>query len=582
MKEGRSVMGVEGGQQGNGAPLSAAPAAGTDETWLARLQVARQALAHADFRLAASHLAAVAAALPAERLSPSIWLGYACALAATGELRASTDAVRRIAAPQRHVLVSDQRTDRALAEVLAVGWDAHQVQALLCAYAMRQGRWDYRASFAAALETVAGLRAGVPLHRSLVFDAFAYGQPDALIAALTQRFADDHAAHAWVPTPSAPGERKLRVALLSGEWRRHPTYFLHRDLLAALDRRRLHLTGIYLHDLVDHYTEDTRRLCDDWLHWPGLPPADVADAMRRQNFDVVWVLGSFQQTPVAEVLAHRPAPIAINGLASYYPHGPALVDYTVVDPITVPASVRPHWREALIELPDSAYVLGPGLQEQAPVPSRAQLGWPDDALVLAATHQPYKLSPECADLWAAVLHRCPSAVLWRIEGPAAAETQWRHAMHARGIGPERQRVTPHVGWLEHQARLQQADLFLDATPVGGHTTLLEALRVSLPAVSLAGPGPAGRIGHAMLHAVGLQEACCADAQTYIDKVTQWAHSPETRQRWRATLQAHHPGGAAPSPCFDPARHARWWEALLLHAWDRHRSGLPPQSFKVSD
>ena len=572
---------MEGGRQGNGAPLSA-PGDSGDRPWQARLETARAALAQADFQRAAEHLEAVVTHLPPERLSGAIWLGYACALAATGRLRASTDAVRRIAAPQRQALVNDERTDRALAEVLAVGWDAHQVQALLSAYAIRLGRWDYRAGFVEALDTIAGLRAGVPLHRSLVFDAFAFGQPDARIAALTRRFADDHGARPWSPTPRVPTGARLRVALLSGEWRRHPTYFLHRDLLAALGRRQLHLTGIYLHETVDHYTDDLRTVCDAWLHWPGRPAADVASAMRDQHFDVVWVLGSFQQTPVAEVLAHRPAPLAINGLASYYPHGSRLVDYTVVDAATVPEAARPHWQEALIDLPASAYVLGPVLGERAPAPTRAQLGWPDDALVLAAPHQPYKLSPECADLWAAVLHRCPSALLWRIEAPDAAEARWQEAMRVRGIGPERQRVTPHADWLQHQARLQLADLFLDATPVGGHTTLLEALRQGVPAVTVQGPGPAGRIGSALLQAVGLHEGCCTDPQSYIETVARWASDAPTRHRWRATLQAHHPGGTTPSPCFDPARHARWWEALLLHACERHHNGLPPQSFSIRD
>ncbi|MCM5681355.1 hypothetical protein M8A51_17650 [Schlegelella sp. S2-27] len=580
-------MAAPAGSSGNGPPLSAPPGVDGDEFWQARLQLARSALASADFGVAAHHLDAVTRSLPAERLGASIRLGHACALAATGALRASTDAVRSIAAPARHALVQDERTDRALAEVLAVGWDAHQVQALLSAYAMRQGRWEYRARFIEALRTVAGLRAGVPLHRSLVFDAFAFGLPDALISALTERFADDQRPSVAQPAAqntaeAGRGERRLRIALLSGEWRRHPTYFLHRDLLAALDRRRLHLTGIYLHPLADHYTEDLRRLCDDWLHWPGQDAASVAAAMRARGFDIVWVLGSFQQTPVAEVLAHRPAPLAVNGLASYYPHGPALVDYTVVDPITVPPAVRPHWHEALIELPASPFVLGPVLSEQAAPVSRATLGWPEDRLILAATHQPYKLSPECADLWAAVLQRCPDAMLWRLQAPPVAEANWQQALHERGIGSERQLVTRHTTWVEHQARLALADLFLDATPMGGHTTLLEALAQGVPAITTPGPGPAGRIGQALLDTVGLQEACCPDKDTYVDTAVRWASTPSMRQRWRQVLQAHRAGGPRPSPCFDPARHARWWEALLLHAWQRHSSGLPPRSFQVTD
>ncbi|QPC32519.1 hypothetical protein IS481_04955 [Caldimonas thermodepolymerans] len=572
---------VEEAGRTQGAPLSAQGGAGSE-----RLALARQALAAADFRAAADHLQAAMQALPAGlQPSASMRLALACALAATGALRESTDVVRRIAAPARNALLRDPRTDRALAEVLAVGWDAHQVQALLCAYAMRMGRWGYRAGFVEALHAIAGMRAGVPLHRSLVFDAFSFGQPDALVAALSARFAEDRGARPPPPpAKSLPDDgRRVRVALLSGEWRRHPTCMLHRDLVAALDRRRLHLTAIHLDPVTDHHTEDLRSLCDDWLHWPQPDPAAAARAMRERGFDIVWVLGSFQQTPVAEVLVHRPAPLAINGLASYYPHGPALVDYTVIDPLTVPPTVRPHWREALVLLPASAYVLGPVPAEPPVTTTRAALGWPEDRLVLAAPHQAYKLSPECAALWSAVLRRCPDALLWRVQGPALAERHWAQALQAHGVDPARQIVTPPVGWAEHQARLACADLFLDATPMGGHTTLLEALRQGVPAVTLHGPGPAGRIGHALLDAFGLREGCCADAAGYVETVVRWAQDPAVRRRWREVLEARRPGGRGPlSPSLDPARHARWWEALLLHAWQRHRAGLPPASFTVED
>ncbi|WKB52136.1 hypothetical protein [Eleftheria terrae] len=548
------------------------------------LALARQALAGADFQSACRLFEAVLDALPPEQVTPSIWFGYGCTLAAIGELRASTETVRYIAAEERHALLAHPQIDRALSEVLAIGWDAHQIQALLCAFAMRQGRWEYRPAFTAALQTIAGQRAGVPLHRSLVFDAFSFGREDALIAALSRRFADDYrpAARPAPLPPPPPGEatRRLRIALLSGEWRRHPTYYLHRDLVARLDRRQLHLTGVYLDARQDRYTEDMRSLCDDWRDWPGLDAADIAEQLRAERFDILWVLGSFQETPIAEVLPWRPVPIAINGLASYYPHGRGLVDYTACDPLTVPPDVRHHWDEALIELPATTFVLGELMEQRPQRPSRAELGLPDGKLVLAATHQNYKWSPECADLWAAVLHRCPDAVLWRVRVRPHPEAAWQAAMAQRGIGPERQVVCQTVDWPEHMARLGQADLFLDATPMGGHTTLLEALSQGLPAVSLRGSGPAGRIGHAILDAMGLGEACVDTPRAYVDLVARWAADPALRERWRQTLREHQPDGTRPGAARNPALQARWWEQAFRRAWLRHCQGLPPQSFSV--
>lgn len=515
-------------------------------------------------------------------VSSTIRLGQACALAATGALRASTDAVRLIPREARHELLADARTDRAVCEMLAIGWDAHQMQALLCAFAMRQGRWSYRAGFNDAIDAICSQRAGVPLHRSLVFDAFAFGLPDHRIAAMTQRFFDDHRTDATaLRPPLRVSDGPVRVAVLSGEFRRHPTCFLHRDLVAAIDRSQVHLTGVYLAEPVDRYTEAMRQACDAWLHWPGQSADEVAHRLRSAGFDVLWVMGSFQQTRIAEVLAQQPVPVVINGLASYYPHGPGLVDYTVIDPVTVPSGQRAAWPEALIELPASPYVLGPIARMAQETPSRAALGLPVDAVVLAAMHQGSKMTPESADLWAAVLRRCPHAVLWRLELAAPQEQQWRHALRERGVDPDRREVVARLAsWSEHLARIGAADLFLDATPVTGHTTLLEALSRGVPAVSLAGPGPAGRIGHSLLQAVGLHDACVHRAEDYVEQVTAWVNEPARRTRWAAALAEHGPSGPRPAVTFDPARQARWWETLLTQVVARHRRGEAPRSFSV--
>lgn len=548
------------------------------------------ALAQADFPAAAAlfetlipHLDRSGQPVPA-----SLLLGQSCALAAIGALQASTSVIRRIPAASRQQLLADPHLDPAIASVLAVGWDAHQVQALLCAFAVRLGRWAHRTGFQSALEAVGAQRAGVPVHRSLVFDAFSFGLPDELIARLTERFAHDHrptpalGQRPLAPSPTPPpGHGPLRVAILSGELRRHPTCFLHLDLVAALDRRRVHVTAFHLGHGEDRYTTLMRRACDDWQWLPGEAPATVAQQLRERQFDVLWVMGSFQQTPVAEVLARRPLPLVVNGLASYYPHGPELVDYSVVDAVSVPAQARAHWREALIDWPAPPYVMGNLLHRAGPPASRASLGLPENGVVLAALHQGHKLTPECADLWCAILRRCPQAVLWRLPLPDAQEAAWRHALTARGIDSrEREVIAAPAGWSDHLARLACADLFLNSWPVGGHTTLHEALSQGVPGINLWGPGPAARIGHALLQAVGLAQACTSSADEYIERVEQWTQDTAMRARWAGRLQAARPGGADVSPLFDPARQARWWEQALTTMVARHRAGLPPASFSV--
>lgn len=547
------------------------------------------AFARADFRVAmprfqslVAHLEHSLAEVPAQ-----VRFGLACSLAACGELKQSVTVIRQVPLESRQRLLSDQETDLALADILRIGWDAHQIQALLCAFALKQGRWEYKVALRTALEAIAGQRAGVPLHRSLVFDAFAFGMHDRLIAALTARFASDHAScdrsiHTGRASPARP-QGAIRVAALSGEFRTHPTALLLGEVMAALDRSRIHLTGVYLGSGIDHHTDMVRAACTSWIHMPGQTPKAVARTLSELDVDILWALGTFQQTPVAEVLALRPVPLVINAVASIYPHGTSLVDYSVVDRLTVPPLRRGDWEEAIIEWPSSPLVLGRVLESVGPAPARAALGLPDNALVMAAFHRGYKFSRECAEMWSAILRRCPNTVLWRARLDRQLEAAWQEALRSSGIDPaEREVVAPELPWADHLARLRQADLFLDSTPTGGHTTLLETLAQGVPAVAMAGAGPAGRVGLALLHEVGLGDCIAGTSQDYVDLVTDWAGSPARRERWRTTLEQHLPGRGTkpPTPIFDPIVQARWWEETFATVLARHRAGQAPQDFRI--
>ena len=75
-----------------------------------------------------------------------------------------------------------------------------------------------------------------------------------------------------------------------------------------------------------------------------------------------------------------------------------------------------------------------------PLPStRADWGVADDAIVLCAFHQSYKISAEVFDRWCDLLHRLPGSVLWLL--------QWNvNVQRDADRGGARSAASPPSGW----------------------------------------------------------------------------------------------------------------------------------------
>ena len=199
--------------------------------------------------------------------------------------------------------------------------------------------------------------------------------------------------------------------------------------------------------------------------------------------------------------------------------------------------------------------------------SRAELGLPDDAIVLLSANVVLKITPTVFDAWMAILHRLPQALLWQLSGGEQADARLRAEAAARGIAPERLVFMPPVGMAEHWNRLAAADVALDTWPCNGHTTTSDALAAGVPVVTLRGDGFASRVAESLLVQAGLSALVCETPLAYVDQVCALAG--------RSDLA----GGAKPAvPAWiDSPAFARDLETLYERMWARAVAGLPPDA-----
>jgi predicted O-linked N-acetylglucosamine transferase (SPINDLY family) len=365
---------------------------------------------------------------------------------------------------------------------------------------------------------------------------------------------------------------RLRIAYLSADFHQHATSQLMAQMLECHDRSRFEVT------LVSAGPDDgsamRRRIvaaCERFEDVRGLSHEAIARRIRALEIDILVDAKGATHGTLLPVMAHRAAPLQVSWLAFPGTSGAPFIDYLIGDTIVTPLVDAAHFSERIAQMPHG-YQPNDALRVVPGPAQRAEWGIPEDALLLCAFHQSYKISAEVFDAWCRILHALPAATLWLMEWNANVRAALEAAARARGIATERLRFAPLIAPDAHLRRLACADLFLDAWPCNAHTTAGEALWAGVPVLTCLGATFAQRVAASLLHQVGLDELVCTDATTYVAAAVALATDPARR----AALQAHLVAQRSASPLFDGARFARDIEALYLRMWERAAAGLPPE------
>jgi predicted O-linked N-acetylglucosamine transferase (SPINDLY family) len=239
--------------------------------------------------------------------------------------------------------------------------------------------------------------------------------------------------------------------------------------------------------------------------------------------------------------------------------------------VTTPLADAAHFSEKIAQLP-RCYQPNDVHRALPQDSTRSQWGVADDALVLCAFHQSYKISAEVFDTWCALLRELPHAVLWLLHWNTAVQTRLSAAAAERGVAPERLVFSPVLPLQAHLSRLACADLYLDAWPCNAHTTASEALWCGVPVITWKGGTFAQRVAASVLHTAELDELVCTDVDGYRDLALALARDPARRAALRDRLT----GRRTTSPLFDGAAFARDIEALFERMWERAVEGKPAE------
>jgi protein O-GlcNAc transferase len=366
-----------------------------------------------------------------------------------------------------------------------------------------------------------------------------------------------------------PRDPKVRLGYLSPDFSTsHPLPFLMQHVFQHHDRRffEVHIFSISKPQNCSEVRAIIQGSDVVTILPTGHQAKDLAARIHESKIDILVDLCGYTGTSlVAEIMAHRPAPIQLSYMGFPGSSGAPYIDYTICDETVVPPCLRHHYTEGLIVMPNSYFVNShaTGIPPSTSEWKRSDYGLPEDAFVFCCHSRPDKLDPQIFDSWTSVIrelrdqHDVP-AVLWLLRSCPTMEQNLRR----RGQLPEEALVFSTIAPRpEHLHRLSLADAFLDTPAYNAHTVGCDTLYAGVPMITLLSDKQeklASRVGASLLRAVGLEELVATSFVEYEDLMIRSALDQSWWQSLCDKLTSHD------APLFDTGAWVRYLDRAFLH------------------
>jgi protein O-GlcNAc transferase len=429
-----------------------------------------------------------------------------------------------------------------------------------------QGRLaEAAASYRHALEIMPTLTVA---HHGLLF-CLSHGaelEPAALFAEHV-RFAEHYEAplaSTWTSHTNQPDpERVLRVGFVSGDLRTHAMAHFIEPLFRELAKD----PGLSLHVYSNHGAEDrvTYRMREHIPKWQrifALSHAELAARIQNDGIDILIDLTGHTAHNRLLSFARRPAPVQCGWIGYLGTSGLRSIDYYLADPYFLPpGQFEPYFTEQIVHLP----IVAP-FQPSADAPAIELLpALRNGHFTIASFSRLSKLSQPVIALWAQLLLALPEARMLLAgmprDGRYETLNRW---FEDEGISPDRIEFRRRCSDAEYLAMHHEVDLCVDPFPFTGATTTCNALWMGVPTLTLNGQSPAGRLGPALLHHVGLSEFVAETQQQFVATGVRWARDLHALAALRSGMRERF----LASPVGQPATAAQGLSSAFRQMWRR--------------
>lgn len=327
----------------------------------------------------------------------------------------------------------------------------------------------------------------------------------------------------------------LRIGYLSSDLREHAIGFLTAEMYGLHDRKKVEVFAYYCGpDLTDSTMDSIKGSVDHWIDLSSMNDEAAARRIADDKIQILVDINGYTNSARSKVLAMRPAPVIVNWLGFPGTMGTPYHNYIVADDYIIPPGSEHYYTEKVLRLPcyqpnDRKRLI----TKEAPVRADAKL--PEDAVVFCCFNGIHKITPFTWRRWMQILKAVPNSVLWLLDGMAPTNARLKELAVEHGVDAARVIFARKKHNPDHLARYPLADLFLDTTPYGAHTTSSDALWMGVPVLTFPGRSFASRVCGSLVTAAGLPELVCATPDEFVARAIELGNDKAKLAAVRAKL-----------------------------------------------
>jgi protein O-GlcNAc transferase len=146
--------------------------------------------------------------------------------------------------------------------------------------------------------------------------------------------------------------------------------------------------------------------------------------------------------------------------------------------------------------------------------TRAEHGLPENAFVMAAFGNVYKITPEMFSTWLDILAEIPEGILWLIDDNAATTRNLREYATSKKADVNRIVFSPRTAHSEYLAKLALADVFLDTFPYNCGSTSNDVISAGVPLLTMQGNTMVSKMGSSILNSSQLANTIADSFENY--------------------------------------------------------------------
>lgn len=366
--------------------------------------------------------------------------------------------------------------------------------------------------------------------------------------------------------------RRLRVGYVSSDLRDHAVGYLVAEMLELHDREKVEVFAYYCGvPASGGLNARIRAAVEHWTDIRGMSDEAAARQIAADGIDILVDVNGHTRDARSAVFARRPAPIIVNWLGYPGTMGTPYHHYIVADDWIIPPGWEMFYSEKVLRLP--CYQSNDRKRAIAPdTPTREEAGLPAEGFVFCCFNGVHKITRFTFERWMSILAQTPGSVLWLLETSPEAVAQLRAWADHYGVGADRLIFAPKLANPYHLARYPLADLFLDTSPYGAHTTASDALFMGVPVLTFSGRCFASRVCGSLVRAAGLPDLVCEGPGDYVARAVALAQNPAELQSLRDRLAA----GRDSCVLFDMDRLTASLEDLYFEMCAAHARGETPR------